>query len=624
MTKIILEIISIFVFIRIAVACGNVRTLDGSCNNINHPNWGKANTQYLRVGKAHYEDGIEEPLEGPRARYISNRIINDVGQNLFSERGVSHWEFVWGQFLDHTFGRAENDGNDFMPIIFSNGDPLEGFENDFGIISFTRTPAAPGTGTSETNVRQQINTVSSYIDASPVYGLTNDRLEWIREGPVDNDMTNNGPHIMLDNGYLPRADKRGNASTAPVMEIKGFLTNDPANARIAGDIRANENLGLLAVQTLFAREHNRIVDHLINGYFNLTDEEIFQIARRVVGAEEQFITYTEFLPTLGIKLSPYRGYNKNINAGIATEFATVGYRAHSMIHGEFNPIAPLGFYTNQELITLDSKDVIITQDTVNNVTNLAVPLVIAFANPDLLNLIGLGPVLKGIGLKSAYKNDEQMDDTLRSLLFQIPTQNNLTCIDDPDPGCFNGVVDLGAIDIARGRDHGIPLYNDLRAAYGLHKKHFFTSITGEHTSHFPDHLNIDNPSILDFVKLFDINGHSIQVGDEDINNATVGIRRTTLAARLKAVYHHTNKIDAFVGMISESHMHGTEFGELQYHIWKKQFENLRDGDRFFYLNDPVLHHIENTYNITFKHTLANIITLNTGVKTQKNVFLFPH
>src|SRR2546428_114576 len=72
------------------------------------------------------------------------------------------------------------------------------------------------------------------------------------------------------------------------------------------------------------------------------------------------------------------------------------------------------------------------------------------------------------------------------------------------------------------------------------------------------------------------------------NNAVVGVRRTTLAARLKAIYGSVDKLDAFVGMVSERHVAGTEFGALQLAMWKKQFEAVRDGDRFFYQNDPRL------------------------------------
>ena len=79
-------------------------------------------------------------------------------------------------------------------------------------------------------------------------------------------------------------------------------------------------------------------------------------------------------------------------------------------------------------------------------------------------------------------------------------------------------------------------------------------------------------------------------------------------------------VDAFVAMVSEKHVGGTEFGPLQLAIWKKQFEALRDGDRFFYRNDPVLNSITQTYGITYRHTLAELIKLNTGLTTQPNVF----
>ena len=68
----------------------------------------------------------------------------------------------------------------------------------------------------------------------------------------------------------------------------------------------------------------------------------------------------------------------------------------------------------------------------------------------------------------------------------------------------------------------------------------------------------------------------------------VGIRRSTTAARLQALYGDVDELDSFVGMAAEQHVAGTEFGELQLAIWKKQFEALRDGDRFFYGTDPLL------------------------------------
>ena len=59
-------------------------------------------------------------------------------------------------------------------------------------------------------------------------------------------------------------------------------------------------------------------------------------------------------------------------------------------------------------------------------------------------------------------------------------------------------------------------------------------------------------------------------------------------------------------------MHGSEFGELQLAMWKQQFQALRDGDRFFYLNDPVLPEIKRLFGIDYRRTLAQIIEAEHG------------
>ena len=77
-------------------------------------------------------------------------------------------------------------------------------------------------------------------------------------------------------------------------------------------------------------------------------------------------------------------------------------------------------------------------------------------------------------------------------------------------------------------------------------------------------------------------------------------------------------------MLSEPHVRGTEFGELQLAIWTTQFTALRDGDRFFYLNDPFLEEIRQRYGIDYRLTLADIIQLNTDESVAPNVFKAPH
>ncbi len=594
------------------------RTLDGSANHPSDTARGSANVIYRRVAPHQYADDTGQMVSLPNSRYISNRIFNDSAQNLFSENAVTQWAAAWGQFVDHSIGLRDQAEGESAPISFDSFDPLEEFQNDLGAISFTRTAVAPGTGSS--SPREQLNIVSSYLDAWAVYGGDEDRLEWMREGPVDGDMTNNSALMLTtDAGYLPRATAR-DAATAPAMELVGGLRFAPDSRVIAGDVRANENVALTAIQTLFVREHNRIVNSLPA---NLTEEQKFQIARRVTGALQQRITYREFLPALGVKLRRYRGYRQGVDATVSNEFAGVGYRAHSMIHGEIEVDAGLDDFSQEQLDELKASGVEV--EVVDDGVEIAVPLNIAFANPDLVEQIGLGHILAGLAGESQYKNDEQIDNQLRSVMFQIPrpdTERPTDCLDGEFlSDCYTSVMDLAALDIERGRDHGIASYNDLRRAYGLKPAATFMELTGESTEDFPAEIAegavdpIDNPDILLFDRLEDIDGNEIQAGtDAAEGEAVVGVRRSTLAARLKAIYGDIDKVDGFVGMSAEPHVPGTEFGKLQLKMWKKQFQVLRDGDRYFYLNDPQLKRIERLYGVSYRRTLAQVIADNTDVE----------
>jgi hypothetical protein len=595
-----------------------IENLDGSANNANNPTWGQLGRPYPRVGPAVYADGISAPVGGPNARYVSNRIFRDNNQNVFSERRVTQWGWTWGQFLDHTFGLREETGSTAtnFNIPFNSSDPLETFTNNLGVIPLTRTNATAGSGTSTSNPRQQNNTTSSLINAFSVYGGTNARLDWLRSGSNDGNPANNNAALLLQNGFLPRRDARGNPNTAPTMGIDGRLLSNPNRAMVAGDVRANENIALTATHTMFAREHNRIVSLLPS---SLSEEDKFQIARRIIIAEQQYITYNEWLPALGVALPKYAGYNANVNPAVTNEFAATGYRVHSQIHGEFEFEAETpGDYSAAELQRLRDlgAEVVVDGEDVE----IAVSLNNAFFNPDMLVALKLDGIFASL-LESQYKNEHQMDNQLRSVLFQVPVPGNPLCDLEPElEPCFQGVVDLGAIDIVRARDHGIPRYNALRQAYGLPAKTSFTAITGESTDQFPAGSGVDNPNCLDIQTLQNIDGGAEAVGSEA---ATAETMRCTTAARLRAIYGgNVNNVDAFTGVLAEPHVAGTEFGELQLAIWTKQFQALRDGDRFFYGNDQGLSFIRNTYGIDFHTTLGQVIARNTGLADEANINVF--
>ena len=598
-----------------------VASLDGSGNNVANPTWGQAGRAYARVGTTHYADGIGSQQTGPNARSISNRLYNDANQNVFSERRVTQWGFVWGQFLDHTFGLRESTGATATQanIPFNASDPMETFTNNLGVVPFTRSAATPGTGTSTANPRQQTNTENSYIDAEVVYGASNTRLDWLRAGPLDGNPTNNQANLLMSaNNYLPRATARGNASNAPAMDHDGRLAANPGQAMVAGDPRANENIALTALQTLFVREHNRIVAALPNV---LSSSLKFEIARRVVGAEVQRITYEEFLPSVGVRLPRYRGYDRRADATLSNEFATTAFRAHSMVHGEFEIDYEPGAYTPEQLALFKGWGIQLIDEPDEQA--LVIPLSVAFGNPDLLEAVGEGPVLESLGGERQYRNDEQIDNTRRSVLFQVPKPGmaDPSACQTPviDPECFNGVVDLGALDVMRGRDHGIPNYNELRRAYGLAPRTDFASITGEASEAFPnDPLidpadPIDDPDTMDFVEVRDADGVLLDLDDPDsVENAVTGVRRSPLAARLKALYGTPDAVDAFTGMVAEPHAPGAELGELQQAIWTEQFRALRDGDRFFYARDDALRTIRERFGVSVL-SLAEVVAANTEV-----------
>ncbi len=95
----------------------------------------------------------------------------------------------------------------------------------------------------------------------------------------------------------------------------------------------------------------------------------------------------------------------------------------------------------------------------------------------------------------------------------------------------------------------------------------------------------------------------------------------TVQKELQEAYGNVNNIDAFEGGLAEDHVPGSDVGQLFQTILVNQFTRLRDGDRFFYLNEtftPAEQAILNQGN-----TLAKVIESNTNITNlQSDVFLF--
>lgn len=276
---------------------------------------------------------------------------------------------------------------------------------------------------------------------------------------------------------------------------------------VAGDLRVNEQLGLLSMHTLFAREHNRLCDLIKIEWPTATDEEIYQLARKIVYAEVQIITYKEWLPALMGSDAPSLAahtYSTSNDPSMLTEFTTAIFRfGHSLIHDSLT----LG-YTKLSTSSIPLRDAFFNPSFVAN-------------SPENVDLI-----LGGLLLDHAQEIDVFVTEEIRNFLF---ANNGVTAC-----------LDLPALNIQRGRDHGLSDYNTVRAAVGLSAQSSFSDITSD----------------------------------------------TALAAKLSTAYGgDISMVDLWVGALAEDHLTGSSLGELSTKIFQIQFERLRDGDPMFFLED---------------------------------------
>jgi hypothetical protein len=97
-----------------------------------------------------------------------------------------------------------------------------------------------------------------------------------------------------------------------------------------------------------------------------------------------------------------------------------------------------------------------------------------------------------------------------------------------------------------------------------------------------------------------------------------------VAARLKANLRQRQQRRRVRGHLAERKFRGSDLGELQWRMWQRQFQALRDATRFFYLNDPALNVIRRQFHIDFRHTPGGGHLGNTDIARSDlaaNVFL---
>ncbi len=204
--------------------------------------------------------------------------------------------------------------------------------------------------------------------------------------------------------------------------------------------------------TLFVREHNSQATLLAQQHPTWTDEQLYQAARQIVIGEIQSITYNEWLPALmgNNALTPYRGYNPNVNPSISVEFSSAAFRLHTLLDDDVEFLDNNG----NPVTSIEGGGMALDQD---------------FFQPQIVALPGeVAANLKYLASDLAQNVDEQTVDGLRNALFpDAPILSNVEV----------GASDLIADDIQRGRDEGDPTYNQMRVQLGERPVTSFAQIT---------------------------------------------------------------------------------------------------------------------------------------------------
>ncbi|HXV77944.1 MAG TPA: peroxidase family protein, partial [Candidatus Polarisedimenticolaceae bacterium] len=371
---------------------------------------------------------------------------------------------------------------------------------------------------------------------------------------------------------------------------------------ITGDGRGNENIGLTSVHHVFHSEHNRLADQVKDVVLATNDlaflsewlrpgtapetfpttpaeldalqwngERLFQAARFGTEMQYQHLVFEEFARRIQPNINIFDAYETDIDAAIVAEFAHTVYRfGHSMLtetvdrfDADGNPVeAPGGGQLGLIEAFLN-------------------PL--AYADRETAPGVAAGEVVRGMTRQVANEIDEFVTDALRNNLLGLP-------------------LDLATINLARGRDTGVPSLNAAR-------REFFEG-TGGDTQLRPYESWVDfglaikhpeslvnfiaayglHPSILDATTLADKRAAALAIitGGVDAPLDSIEFLNSTgiwASAPDGVTTTGLDNVDFWIGGLAEKQMpFGGVLGSTFNFVFETQLEKLQDGDRFYYLS----------------------------------------
>nr|XP_044999444.1 thyroid peroxidase [Jaculus jaculus] len=547
------------------------RPITGVCNNRVHPRWGASNTALERWLPPIYEDGFSQPrgwnpnflyngFPLPPVREVTRHIIQVSNEAVTEDDQYSDFLTAWGQYIAHDIALTPQStstvafwGGTDCQLTCENRNPCFPIQLPVNSSSaagptclpFYRSSPACGTGEqgalfsnlSAANPREQMNGFTSFLDASTVYGSSAAAEEQLRNRSSAAGLLRvNARHRDAGRAYLPFAAPA--ACAPPPAAPRG----PRSPCFLAGDSRASEVPALTAVHTLWLREHNRLAEafRALNAHWS--GDTIYQEARKVVGALHQIITIRDYVPRiLGPEafrqyVGPYEGYDPTANPTVSNVFSTAAFRfGHATVHPLVRRL-DADFQDHTGHPTLQLHDVF-------------------FSPWRLIQEGGLDPIVRGLLARPAklQVQEQLMNEELTERLFVLSSM---------------GSLDLASLNLQRGRDHGLPGYNEWREFCGLPR--------------------LESPAELSRV-----------------------IANRTVVNKIMDLYKHADNIDVWLGGLAENFLPRARTGPLFACIIGKQMKALRDGDRFWWENSHVFTDAQRRE--LNKHSLSRVICDNTGL-----------
>ena len=489
------------------------RTADGSWNNLSDPMEGAARTRFSRnVANNAIRPETGDTLMSPSPREISLNFLTRKGEmkevpflNLLAGAWINFQNHDW---IDH--GQTLID--EFHEIPLAGDDPArEKFRQTKILVPKSQPDPTRSEGQEETPITF-INEVTHWWDGSQIYGSDQETVDRLRSGE-------GGKLRLNEDGTLPVGENG--------VEDTGF--------------NRNWWIGLTVLHTLFAREHNSICEHLSQSHPDWDDNRLFHVARLVNAAVMAKIHTIEWTPAIlpnralnagmisnwfGFLTNLFKGSNKKTLADINIRNPEMGGLIGNRIDKHGQPFS----FTEEFVEVYRLHSLLPETIKIQRINGEDGIREIPFTETRMSG----SPILT---------KAENMADLLFSFGVQQPGQlvlNNFPTFMQEMSIPGNPLFDMGAVDILRARERGVPRYNEFRRQLGLKPIRSF----------------------------------------EDLN------RDPEVVRRLKDVYGgqpaDVEKLDLLIGTLGEDQRPaGYGFGETMFQIFILNASRRLQADRFY-------------------------------------------